>query len=180
MRFRELVALSENDDMEFVIDRFMTVMTKQSRPSGYWITDTGDVDWIPYWGHHEDLAWGLFSRSEEDGPDEETTAKYGHLFGPEWQGAREELSYVDIALAHGWVRITAGGKGRPIFINYIKGRVARKARDVLMQIVQSMEGTTDEFIFEFTTGAENDHTNNVTVRGVRPALALIRQTSGSG
>jgi hypothetical protein len=168
---RQWIKLVEDqEDDEMFLMNAQTRMAKGDRGEAYWITPDGSNYWIPTYGHHEDVAFGAFGEGNErfqSKSPEEMQAQYGHLFPN-----REHISYNDVAMMHGWIRVIIVPSKQRLYIELIKEKAASAGQRLLVALIRAIEPYVQEYVIEYNTGT-NDATNNMVVSDARKAIALL-------
>lgn len=114
----------------------------------FWIRSDGTIGHIPLSGHHEDEAYQTFG-----------------------EGKKRAGNWIRVAQTHGWVRGVLRKNGE-LNLEYLKGKMAPKAKNSLIKLLMAMKEEISRVVFEWPTGktSQNQVTNDI-----RSALVLIRQ-----
>lgn len=160
------------EDIGYFLDKALDVMINGHHGESCWITAHGDPETIPMFGEHEDLAYQLFGpkgNHDDDADEQEIRRRYGHLFAG-WPS--KYITYTDVAMKHGWVRLLFAPHRKTLFINCIQGAVSPAAKAVMRDLIGAIDPVVQTYVIEHSSGLHTPQ-NNFTVTDGRKALALV-------
>jgi hypothetical protein len=160
-----MTLLDEAVDRDAIETSAQGIITARKGQVGYWIDSTGQPQYLPKWGHHEDSAYRAFGFSGNRKDDRPTG------------------NYSKIAMEHGWFRMLCSRGGLEININFIAGKPTRDARQavsfMISHVMSWYAGQPVRVIFEGYQPVEGDALGEPSIRNefnkVAPALAYLRK-----